>query len=96
MPPPLICLDDEVRHSAERFRSAFSHPHAPSIVTVLLRLLQCEGTRSRDGEHGGESSSRSGVRRMFSEAPWAQRTVVVRLSASRGSRRRLPNENRSA
>jgi hypothetical protein len=47
MPHPLICLDEEVRHFAERFRSVFSKPQYQYFVTVLLGLMECEGKRTR-------------------------------------------------
>ena len=43
MPQPIICLDEEVCHFAERFRSVFSKPQYQYFVTVLLGLLECDG-----------------------------------------------------
>jgi hypothetical protein len=65
MPQPLICLDEEVRHFAERFRSAFSKPQYQYFVTVLLGLLECEGKRTLSGmvSKVGEPPSLSGLSR---------------------------------
>jgi hypothetical protein len=35
MPQPIICLDAEVRHFAERFCSVFSKPQDEYFVTVV-------------------------------------------------------------
>ncbi len=36
MPVPILCLDEEVRHFAERFRKVFSKPQYQHFVTVYL------------------------------------------------------------
>jgi len=36
MPVPIICLDEDVRYFAERFREVFSKPQYQHFVTVLL------------------------------------------------------------
>ena len=79
MPQPILCLDEEVRHFAERFRSAFSKPQYQYFVTVLLGLLECEGKRTLSGvlSKVSESASLSGLSRFFSEAPWVQEALVV-------------------
>jgi hypothetical protein len=40
MPVPIICLDEEVRHFAQRFRKVFSKPQYQHFVTVLLGLMR--------------------------------------------------------
>ena len=79
MPQPIICLDEEVRHFAERFRSAFSKPQYQYFVTVLLGLMECEGKRTLSGvlSKVGDPPSLSGLSRFFSEAPWMQEALVV-------------------
>jgi DDE superfamily endonuclease len=79
MPQPIICLDEEVCHFAERFRSVFSKPQYQYFVTVLLGLLECEGKRTLSGilSKVGQSPSLSGLSRFFSEAPWVQEALVV-------------------
>jgi hypothetical protein len=49
MPQPIICLDEEARHFAERFRSLFSKPQYQYFVTVLLGLMECEGRHTLVG-----------------------------------------------
>ena len=79
MPQPIICLDEEVRHFAERFRAVFSKPQYQYFVTVLLGLMECERKRTLSGilSKVGEPPSLSGVSRFFSEAPWVQEALVV-------------------
>jgi hypothetical protein len=79
MPLPIICLDEEVCHFAERFRSVFSKPQYQYFVTVLLGLMECEGKRTLSGvlSKVGEPPSLSGLSRFFSEAPWEQEALVV-------------------
>src|SRR5258708_13031672 len=43
MPVPIVCLDDEVRHFAERFGGLFTKPQYQYFVTVLLALIESEG-----------------------------------------------------
>ena len=40
MPQPILCLDEEVRHFAERFHAVFFKPQYQYFVTVLLGLLE--------------------------------------------------------
>ncbi len=49
MPVPIICLDEDVRHFAERFQQQFSKPQFQYLVTVLLGLMRMsrEHERSR-------------------------------------------------
>lgn len=79
MPQPIICLDEEVRHFAERFRSVFSKPQYQYFVTVLLGLMECDGRRTLSGvlSKVGQPPSLSGLSRFFSEAPWLQEALVV-------------------
>ncbi len=79
MPQPIICLDEEVRYFAERFRSLFSKPQYQYFVTVLLGLMECEGKRTLSGvlSKVGQPPSLSGLSRFFSEAPWVQEALVV-------------------
>jgi hypothetical protein len=79
MPQPIICLDEEVCHFAERFRSVFSKPQYQYFVTVLLGLMECDGKRTLSGvlSKVGEPPSLSGLSRFFSEAPWVQEALVV-------------------
>jgi hypothetical protein len=79
MPQPLLCLDEDVRHVAERFRSVLSKPHDESFVTVLLGLLECEGKRTLSGilNTAAQPPTVSEVSRFFSQAPWRQEALVV-------------------
>lgn len=79
MPQPLLCLDAEVRHVAERFRSVFSQPQDASFVTVLLGLLECEGRRPLRGllSNVAQPPSLSGLRRLLSESPWMAKALGV-------------------
>src|SRR5260370_41583962 len=71
MPQPIICLDEEVCHFAEGFRSLFSKPQYQYFVTVLLGLMECDGRRTLSGllHEVGQSSRLSGLSRIFSESP---------------------------
>jgi hypothetical protein len=78
MPVPIICLDDQVRQFAERFRQHLSKPQYQYFVIVLLGLMLCEGTRTLSGllrqiAHG---PTLAGLSRFLSEAPWETATVV--------------------
>jgi SRSO17 transposase len=78
MPVPIICLDEDVRHFAERFREVFSKPQYQYFVTVLLGLMLCEGARTLSGllQQIAESPSLAGLSRFLSEAPWEEEAVV--------------------
>lgn len=78
MPQPIICLDDEVRHFAERYRALFTKPQYQYFVTVLLGLMECEGRRTLSGllREVAQSPSLSGLSRFLSEAPWTSRALV--------------------
>jgi DDE superfamily endonuclease len=79
MPQPIICLDEEVCHFAERFGSLFSKPQYQYFVTVLLGLMECDGKRTLSGllHEVGCPASLSGLSRFFSEAPWSPKAVVA-------------------
>jgi hypothetical protein len=79
MPQPIICLDEQVCHFAERFRSLYSKPQYQYFVTVLLGLMECDGRRTLSGllHEVGQAPSLSGLSRFFSEAPWSQEAVVA-------------------
>jgi hypothetical protein len=78
MPVPIICLDDELRHFAERSREQFSQAPYQYFVTVLLGLMECEGRRTLTGwlREVGQPPSLSGLSRLLSEAPWSQEQLV--------------------
>ena len=78
MPVPIICLDEDVRYFAERFREGFSKPQYQHFVTVLLGLMLCEGTRTLSGllQQIADSPSLAGLSRFLSEAPWEEAAVV--------------------
>ncbi|HEV7237533.1 MAG TPA: transposase [Ktedonobacteraceae bacterium] len=79
MPQPIICLDEQVRYFAERFRSVFSKPQYQYFVTVLLGLMECDGKRTLSGvlSQVGQPPSLSGLSRFFAEAPWVQEKLVL-------------------
>ena len=72
MPVPIICLDDQVRHFAQRFRQGLSKPQYQYFVTVLLGLMECEGRRTLSGlvRQVAAGPSLAGLSRFLSEAPW--------------------------
>lgn len=78
MPVPIICLDDELRHFAERSREQFSQPQYQYFVTVLLGLMECQGRRTLTAllRKVGQPRSLSGLSRFLSEAPWSQEQLV--------------------
>jgi hypothetical protein len=78
MPLPIICLDDELRHFAQRYRGLFTKPQHQYFVTVLLGLMECEGRRTLSGllRQVAPSPSLSGLSRFLSEAPWTSRALV--------------------
>lgn len=79
MPQPILCLDAEVRHFAERFRSVFSKPQYEYFVTVLLGLLECEGKRTLSGimSKVAQPPSLSGLSRFLAGAPWVAQALVA-------------------
>jgi DDE superfamily endonuclease len=78
MPVPIICLDEDVRHFAERFREVFSKPQYQYFVTVLLGLMLCERARTLSGllQQIADSPSLAGLSRFLSEAPWQEAAVA--------------------
>ena len=78
MPVPILCLDEDVRSLAERFREVFSKPQYQHFVTVLLGLMLCEGARTLSGwqQQIAESRSLAGLSRFLSEAPWQEAAVA--------------------
>src|SRR5437867_4286227 len=78
MPVPIICLDEDVRYFAERFREVFSKLQYQHVVTVLLGLMLCEGTRTLSGllQQIADRPSLAGLSRFLSEAPWEEAAVV--------------------
>jgi hypothetical protein len=79
MPVPIVCLDDEVRHFAERFGGLFTKPQYQYFVTVLLGLMECEGRRTLSGlvREVADHPSLWGLSRFLSEAPWSQEALVA-------------------
>jgi len=45
MPVPIICLDEHLRHFAQRFRTLLSKPQYQYFVTVLLGLMRMSKER---------------------------------------------------
>ena len=80
MPVPIICLDEQVRQFAERFRQGLSKPQYQYFVTVLLGLMQSEGRRTLSGlfHQIGAGPSLAGLSRFLSEAPWEAQAVAER------------------
>jgi hypothetical protein len=78
MPVPIICLDEHLRHFAERFRDELSKPQYQYFVIVLLGLMLCEGARTLSGllRQSADSASLAGLSRFFSQAPWQAAAVV--------------------
>jgi hypothetical protein len=72
MPVPIVCLDEQVRQFAERFRQGLSKPQYQYFVTVLLGLMECEGRRTLSGllRQVAAGPSLAGLSRFLSEAPW--------------------------
>ena len=81
MPQPIICLDEEVCHFAERFGSLFSKPQYQYFVIVLLGLIECEGRRTLSAvlREVGQSPSMSGLSRFLAVAPWSHQDRVSLL-----------------
>jgi hypothetical protein len=79
MPVPIVYLDDEVCHCAERFGGLFSKPQYQYFVTVLLGLMECEGRRTLSGvlREVADPPSVCGLSRFLSEAPWSQQELVT-------------------
>src|SRR5438034_3032107 len=78
MPVPIICLDDQLRQFADRFRQELSKPQYQYFVTVRLRLMLCEGTRTLRGllRQIAVGPSLAGLSRFLAQAPWPATAVV--------------------
>jgi hypothetical protein len=78
MPVPIICLDEHLRHFAERFGKLLSKPQYQYLVIVLLGLMQCEGTRTLSGlwRQIADGSSLAGLSRFLSQAPWEAAALI--------------------
>lgn len=78
MPVPIICLDDELCHFAQRYRQWFSKPQYQYFVIVLLGLMLCEGRRTLVGlvRQVAEATSLAGLSRFLSQAPWDEGEVA--------------------
>ncbi len=78
MPVPIICLDEHLRHFAQRFRKLLSKPQYQYFVTVLLGLMLCEGTRTLRGlvRQIADGPSLAGLSRDLAEAPWEATAVA--------------------
>lgn len=78
MPIPIICLDEDVRYFAERYREHLSKPQYQHFVTVLLGLMQCEGRRvlSELLRQVGEAPSLAGLSRFLSHASWDEQQIA--------------------
>jgi DDE superfamily endonuclease len=78
MPVPIICLDEQVRQFAQRFRQGLSKPQYQYFVTVLLGLMECEGRHTLSGlvRQVATGPSLAGLSRFLSEAPWEAATLA--------------------
>jgi hypothetical protein len=78
MPVPIVCLDEQVRHFAERFGNLFTKPQYQYFVTVLLGLIECEGRRTLSAvvRQVADPPSVCGLSRFLSEAPWSPEELV--------------------
>ena len=78
MPVPIICLDEDVRHFAERYREHLSNPQYQHFVIVLLGLMQCEGRRVLWEllRQVSEAPSLAGLSRFLSRAPWDEQQIA--------------------
>jgi len=80
MPVPIICLDEDVRHFAQRFQNLMSKPQYQYFVTVLLGLMLCEGARTLTGllRQIAAGPSLAGLSRYLAQAPWEAEAVAQR------------------
>jgi len=80
MPIPIICLDEQLRQFAERFRQELSKPQYQYLVIVLLGLLLCEGRRTLRGllRQVVDGASLAGLSRFLAQAPWQATAMVER------------------
>ena len=79
MPQPIICLDDEVRHFAERYRALFTKPPYQYFVTVLLAVLLCVEAATCSGLQRAVCFGRSlaGFSRFLARAPWSAAALAT-------------------
>jgi hypothetical protein len=82
MPQPMLCLDEGVRHGAERLCPQCSKLHSQDVVTVLLGLMECDGRRTLSGRLSqvGEALSRREA------TPGGSRTGTPERAAAQTSR----------
>ena len=80
MPIPIICLDEQLRQFAERFRQELSKPQYQYLVIVLLGLMLCEGRRTLRGllRQVADGASLAGLSRFLAQAPWQATAMVER------------------
>ena len=80
MPIPIICLDEQLRQFAERFRQELSKPQYQYLVIVRLRLMLCEGRRTLRGllRQVADGASLAGLSRFLAQAPWQATAMVER------------------
>lgn len=78
MPKPIVCLSEQLRQFAERFRPCFSRRQWRYFVIVLLGLIECEERKTLTGVLRviGESVSLSGLSRFLSRWRWSTRAVA--------------------
>jgi len=78
MPIPIICLDEQLRQFAERFRQELSKPQYQYLVIVLLGLMLCEGRRTLRGllRQVADGASLAGLSRFLGQAPWQAAALV--------------------
>ena len=80
MPIPILCLDEQLRQFAERFRQELSKPQYQYLVIVRLRLMLCEGRRTLRGllRQVADGASLAGLSRFLAQAPWQATAMVER------------------
>ena len=78
MPKPIVCLSEQLRQYAERFRPCFSRRQWQYFVIVLLGLVECEERKTLTGllRVIGESVSLSGLSRFLSRWHWSTTAVA--------------------
>jgi hypothetical protein len=83
MPVPTICLDERLRQFLDVIGAQMSKPQKKYLVTVLLGLMLCEGTRTLVGlmRQIADAPSLSGLSRFLSVAPWQAGTMVAQWRA---------------
>lgn len=92
MPKPIVCLSEQLRQFAERFRPCFSRRQWRYFVIVLLGLIECEERKTLTGMLRviGESVSLSGLSRFLSKWPWSTTAVAQQWAAHFRERMRAP------